>query len=179
MTKVKKVVVFGSSRCAEGGEDYQRALEVGRILGERKLRVISGGYEGSMGAVSRGVKEEGGSVVGITTAIFADRSPNRWLDHRIDEPDYPTRMARLLLAGDAYLALPGGLGTLSEWLSAWCLASIGQLGGPLWAFNDPWKKIYEAVTALPEVTDERASGVLWVEEPADFQTELDRWLPRK
>ena len=175
----KKVVVFGSSRCAQGGEDHLRALAVGRILGEKGLTVISGGYEGSMGAVSQGAKEAGGRVVGITTSIFSGRTPNRWLDDLIDEPDYPRRMSRLLKAGDAYLALPGGLGTLSEWLSAWCLASIDQLGGPLWAFSGPWRKVYDAVAALPEVSPERAAQVQWVDSPSDFQTELERWLGGK
>ncbi len=179
MNQRKKVVVFGSSRCLEWGEDHHRAREVGTILGERGLEVVSGGYEGSMGAVSRGAKEAGGRVVGITTAIFAGRRPNRWLDEVIDEPDYPSRMAHLLRAGDAYLALPGGLGTLSEWMAAWCLASIGQLGGPLWAFRDPWKPIHEIAAALPEVPPERAGCVFWVDGPGDFQRELDRWLAAK
>ncbi len=177
--RTRRVVVFGSSRCPEGGDDHRRAVEVGTILGRHGLEVVTGGYQGSMGAVSRGAKEAGGRVVGITTAIFADRVPNPWLDERIDEPDYPTRMARLLREGDAYLALPGGLGTLSEWLAAWCLASIGQLGGPLWAFADPWRPIHERVVALPEVGPERAAGVEWVEGPEDFHWKLERWLSGK
>jgi len=179
MDSSRKVVVFGSSRCPEGGVDQKRAHEVGRVVAARGLILVSGGYEGSMGAASRGAKEEGGRVLGITTAIFQDRSPNPWLDEHIDEPDYPARMSHMMRLGDAFVALPGALGTLSEWLLAWCLGSIGQLGGPLWAFSDPWRRIYDSILELPEVTPDKADCVHWVQDPGDLARELDAWLTRR
>ena len=172
----RRIVVFGSSRCPEGSQEHEQARAVGRVLAERGLALLSGGYAGSMGAASRGAKEAGGRVEGITTAIFAERTPNAWLDHHEEEPDYPARLARLLRQGDGYIALPGGLGTLSEWVSAWCLASIDQLGGPLWAFSDPWKPVQEAILLLSEVRDEHAGLVRWVGGVEDLAVDLDRWL---
>ncbi len=174
-----KVVVFGSSRCPEGGVDQKRAQEVGRVVASRGLILVSGGYDGSMGAASQGAKEAGGRVLGITTAIFEDRGPNRWLDERIDEPDYPARISHMMRLGDAFVALPGALGTLSEWLLAWCLSSIDQLGGPLWAFADPWRMIYDSILELPEVIPDKGNCVGWLQEPADLAGELDAWLARR
>jgi len=171
----RRVVVFGSSRCPEGSREHQQAEAVGRAVAQRGLVLVSGGYAGSMGAASRGAKEAGGRVEGITTAVFTDRAPNAWLDRVTEEPDYPIRMAQLLKAGDAYVALPGGLGTLAEWATAWCLASIDQLGGPLWAFQDPWKPLQEAILRLPEVRDEHAGLVRWVEDAKALAEALDRW----
>ena len=64
------------------------AEQVGELLGSRGLTVISGGYEGAMGAVSRGAARTGGHVVGITTSIFSDREANAHLDEVHVEPDY-------------------------------------------------------------------------------------------
>ena len=144
-------------------------------MGERGLTVVSGGYQGSMGAVSQGAHEAGGRVVGITTRIFSERGPNPWLDEHHDEIDYPTRMARLLRAGDAFLVLPGGLGTLSEWTTAWCLASIDQLGGPLWAFRDPWQALHDAILHLPEFAQGSETIVGWLDRPGDLEEMLVSW----
>jgi uncharacterized protein (TIGR00730 family) len=171
-----RVVVFGSSRCPEGSAHHRQAQAVGRALARRGLTLVSGGYAGSMGAASRGAREAGGRVVGITTSIFADRAPNAWLDHFEEEPDYPARMARLLREGEAWVALPGGLGTLAEWTTAWCLATIGQLPGPLWAFTDPWRPVQEAILRLAEVRAQDAGLVRWVDDSAALERELDRWL---
>jgi uncharacterized protein (TIGR00730 family) len=174
----KRIVVFGSSRCPEGGEVWSQAYEVGRQIGERGLTLVSGGYDGAMGAASRGVHESGGRVVGIITTIFTERTPNRYLDEERVESTYQERMAALLGAGDGYVALPGALGTLSEWLAAWCLATIRQLPGPLWAFEDPWRPFAESVMGLAEVAPEHRDLVRWVNEPAQLGRELDRWLGR-
>ncbi len=173
-----KLVVFGSSRCPEGSVDQQQAHEVGTVVASRGLVLVSGGYGGSMGAASRGAKEAGGKVLGITTAIFEDREANTWLDEQIEEPDYPARLSHMMRLGDAFVALPGALGTLSEWLLAWCLASIDQLGGPLWAFSDPWRRIHDCVLELPEVTADKRECVRWLQKPADLAGELDAWLER-
>jgi hypothetical protein len=175
MEKQQSVVVFGSSRCREGSAAYEQARECGRLLGAAGITVISGGYDGSMGAVSRGARDAGGRVEGITTRIFADREANPWLDEIHEEIDYPARMSRLLRSGTAYLALPGGLGTLSEWSTAWCLASIGQLGGPLWAFRQPWKELHDAIVQLPEVSPAAAEIVGWLDGPAELDAILANW----
>jgi uncharacterized protein (TIGR00730 family) len=174
----KRIVAFGSSRCTEGDEVWSLAYAVGRILGSRGLSVASGGYEGTMGAVSRGVHETGGRVVGITTTVFAERRANRFLHEELVETTYQARMAALLAAGDGYVALPGALGTLSEWLAAWCLASIGELAGPLWVFEHPWRPVAEAALAVPEIRREQADVLRWVKDPQDLGAQLDEWLGR-
>lgn len=173
-----RIVVFGSSRCHEGDELWSLAHEVGRGLGSRGLTIISGGYEGTMGAVSRGAREAGGRVVGITTTAFQERTANRFLHEERSERTYAGRMAALLEAGDGYVALPGALGTLAEWLTAWCLASIHQLSGPLWVFRTPWHAIAQAAFELPELAPAHRDLIGWVDDPADLEAAIDRWLGR-
>jgi predicted Rossmann-fold nucleotide-binding protein len=112
---------------------------------------MTGGYEGVMGAASRGARDAGGRAIGVATPAFADRKPNDALHEVWLEPDYLARMSTLLRQGHAFVGLPGGLGTLSEWLAAVCLASIDQLGGPVVLFRDPWEPVLDTVLRLPEV----------------------------
>jgi predicted Rossmann-fold nucleotide-binding protein len=123
---------------------------------------MTGGYEGAMGAASRGARQEGGRVIGVTTPIFPERTANDALDAEWSEPDYLARMSTLLRQGDAFVGLPGGLGTLSEWLAAVCLASIGQLDGPVILFRDPWEPVFTEVLRLPEVVSEASKFVRFV-----------------
>lgn len=170
------IVTFGSSRVRAGDATYELARDCGAVLGRRGLRVISGGYAGTMEAVSRGARSEGGQVVGITTPIFAAREPNPHLSETRVEPDYPARLAALLRAGDLYLCFPGGLGTLSEWVSAWCLFSIGQLPGPLWSFREPFEGLAGKLSELSEIGPGAAAELRWLDDAADFERALDAWL---
>ena len=61
---MKRVTVFGGSRTEPGDQDYQQAYFLGELLGKAGYTVLTGGYIGSMEAVSRGAAESGGHVVG-------------------------------------------------------------------------------------------------------------------
>ena len=169
----RRVVCFGSSRVEEGDPAWILAYEVGAALARRGCSVLSGGYEGTMGAVSQGASEAGGRALGVVTPIFSLREPNDHLDEVFVEPDYVARMGALLRGGNAYVALPGALGTLSEWMAAWCLASIEQLGGPLWVFEDPWRPVAEAMEKLPEMGGRLSHHLQWVATVEDFDRELE------
>lgn len=179
MAESLRIVCFGSSRVSPDDGAWKLADAVGEILGQRGLIVVSGGYQGTMGAVSEGARRAGGRVVGVTTKIFHERSANDHLHEEYVEPDYPARLAMMMRHGHGFVALPGALGTASEWITAWCLATIDQLGGPLWAFEAPWRPVADALMALPEVDDRMASAVRWVRDPANFASELDLWIERR
>ena len=61
-----RVTVFGGSQPGEDSPAYSQAIELGRLLASRGHTVLTGGYIGSMEAVSRGAAEAGGHVVGVT-----------------------------------------------------------------------------------------------------------------
>jgi uncharacterized protein (TIGR00730 family) len=168
----KSLVVFGSSRLTEGSWAWGQAEAVGRIAAAKGFDLCSGGYQGAMEAASRGARDAGGHVVGITTRIFSQREPSQSLNEIREEPDYPARLAALLRAGDAYVALPGGLGTASELITAWCLSSIGELGGPLYCFTDPWRPIVAAVAALEEIGPAAARIPRWIEDASQLESLL-------
>ena len=176
MSPGPRVVAFGSSRVQPGDPAHDLALAVGGHIGRHGLTVVSGGYAGTMGAVSEGTARAGGRVVGITTRSFADREANSHCDEVEVHDDYPSRMAALLRAGALFVALPGSLGTVSEWVTAWCLASIGQLGGPLWVFREPHAPVGDALMGLPESAAKHAEHLRWLDDADDFSRALDCWV---
>ena len=130
----KTIAVFGSSRRDEDSEHYREAYDLGRVLARAGYAVLSGGYNGSMGAVSRGADEAGGRVIGITCAVFDPLPPNAWLTEEIKAPTMLDRLAIMLDRSDGFVAVRGGIGTLSEVTLAWSLLQTrSQTGKPLGA----------------------------------------------
>lgn len=119
---MKRITVFGGSRTQSGDPDYQQALLLGELLGRQGYTVLTGGYIGTMEAVSRGAAEHGGHVIGVTCEeieSWRPVNPNRWV---LQEDRFPTLRQRLfaLIEGcDAAIALPGGPGTLTEIAVMW------------------------------------------------------------
>ncbi len=122
-------VVFGSNSPQEGDLDYDRARELGRLLAQAGYVLATGGYFGTMEAVSRGAKEACGHVIGVTTSLFdaVRLHPNAYLDEEIKFPTLFQRLHHLVTMADAWVALPGGIGTLSEVTLTWSLLQVGEV----------------------------------------------------
>ncbi|MBN1438126.1 MAG: LOG family protein [Anaerolineales bacterium] len=146
---VKKpvVAVFGAALLPEDGPTYAAARELGAQIAGRGWTAASGGYGGTMAAVSRGAAEAGGRTVGVTseTMTRAGRRTNPWIKEEIRCPTARERLLTLCRLGDAAVALDGGIGTLSE--IAFCATQIqtGELSprpilllGPLWKATFPF-----------------------------------------
>src|SRR5512133_1968718 len=112
-----RVSVFGVSQPREGDEAYTEAQALGRLLAERGHTVLTGGYIGTMEAVSRGANEAGGHVVGITCAEierWRGVGANSWVKEERKFETLRQRLDGLIDGCDAAIALPGGPGTLTE-----------------------------------------------------------------
>jgi len=128
-TKGSIAVVFGSNSPKEVEPDYATARELGRLLAQAGYVVATGGYFGTMEAASRGAKEAGGYVIGVTTSLFdgVRLYPNAYLDEEIKLPTLFERLHHLVTMADAWVALPGGIGTLSEVALTWSLMQVGEM----------------------------------------------------
>ena len=165
---IKTVAVFGSSRREENSPLYQEAYELGCLLAQGGYAVLSGGYSGSMGAVSRGAAEAGGYVIGITCAIFDPLAPNPWLSEESKAPDMLARLRCMLERADGFVALRGGIGTLSEVTLAWSLLQTGSLKcKPLVLLGQDWQPIMDAFRAHTDLGSEIASLARVVATPAE------------
>ena len=125
------ITVFGSSRSLPGSAAFEEAVAFGQTIARAGFGVATGGYAGAMEAVSWGVKQAGGTTVGVTAPdLFKTRrNPNPHLDLEFRAPSLPARIARLLDLGEAALAFPGGVGTLTELALAWNLIYVEKQAG--------------------------------------------------
>jgi uncharacterized protein (TIGR00725 family) len=119
-----RVTVFGGSQPKPGEPVYQNALRLGKLIAEKGYTLLTGGYIGTMEALSRGAAEEGGHVIGVTSDQIEAWRPvkaNPWVTEDWHYASLQERIFALIENCDACLALPGGVGTLAEITLTWNL----------------------------------------------------------
>jgi hypothetical protein len=136
------ITVFGSSQADPDGPLYRQAYDLGGALARSGFGVISGGYGGTMEAVSRGAREAGGEAVGITLATFDGwgRRANPWISAEHKAETYLSRLAELTRRASGFVTLRGGIGTLSEVHITLSMLQIGEIAAkPLVLLGDCWE----------------------------------------
>ena len=108
------VTVFGSARFSEASPYYEMARLLGQRLGEVGFSVLTGGGPGIMEAANRGAREVGARSIGCNIKLPAEQHPNPYLDRFIDFHYFFVRKMMLVKYSYAFVALPGGFGTLDE-----------------------------------------------------------------
>jgi uncharacterized protein (TIGR00730 family) len=116
MQSIQSVTVYCSSSTQVPDVYPREAAELGRAIARQGWTLVYGGNcIGCMGALADGAREAGGKVLGITPQIMVDDGIG---DDKCDElivtPDMRARKALLEQRGDAFIALPGGIGTFEE-----------------------------------------------------------------
>jgi uncharacterized protein (TIGR00730 family) len=135
------VTIFGGSKCREGDLAYAQALRVGELLADAGYTICTGGYAGVMEAASRGAHERGGRVIGITMNQFAAH-PNRYLTEKIPSEHFYERLQRLITQSVGYIALRGGMGTVTEISLVWNKLQTRVLEPrPLVLLGDCWPPV--------------------------------------
>ena len=112
------VTIFGGSKCRETDPEYAQAMRVGELLADAGYTICTGGYSGVMEAASRGAHEHGGRVIGVTMNQFRIE-PNRYLTEKIPSAHFYERLQRLIVQSVGYIALRGGMGTVTEISLVW------------------------------------------------------------
>ena len=143
------ISVFGGSQPRQGDTAYNEAMELGRLLAQRGHTVLTGGYIGTMEAVSRGASEAGGHVIGVTCEDIENWrkvAPNRWVKEEWRKKTLVERLQALIVGCDAALALPGGPGTLTEISLMWNLMIVESLHRrPLILIGNGWQSVLDQV----------------------------------
>jgi uncharacterized protein (TIGR00730 family) len=145
---IEFVTVFGGSSPKAGEPAYQEAQRLGRLLAEAGYTVLTGGYIGTMEAVSRGVAEAGGNAIGVTCEEIESWRPggaNAWVTEERRFTTLRERLFTLIDTCHAAIALPGGPGTLAEISLMWNQMITRSLPTrPLILVGPGWKAIFEA-----------------------------------
>jgi uncharacterized protein (TIGR00730 family) len=121
------VVVFGSARYGETHPYYPVGREVGRRVSRLGFTVLTGGGPGLMEAANRGARDVGGRSVGCNIELPMEQMPNAYLDRWVSCHYFFVRKVLLFKYSYAFVALPGGLGTLDELTEALTLIQTGKI----------------------------------------------------
>jgi uncharacterized protein (TIGR00725 family) len=146
-----RVTVFGGASPKPGSPAYDQALQLGRLLGQAGHTVLTGGYIGTMEAVSYGAAQAGAHVIGVTCdEIEAWRPVNRnpWVMEELRFPTLRNRLFALIENCEAALALPGGPGTMAEIAMMWNHLLTGAISPRLLILIGPgWLVTFNAFFA--------------------------------
>jgi len=121
------VTVFGSARFKADHPYYEVGRQVGRELARAGFTVMTGGGPGIMEAANRGAREAGGCSVGCNIELPKEQKPNPYLDRWITFRHFFVRKVMLVKYSYAFIALPGGFGTLDEIFETATLVQTGKI----------------------------------------------------
>ncbi len=116
MSQVRSVTVYCSSSKRIPAVYLQAAEELGRAIAQAGWTLVYGGNDtGCMGTLARAARASGGRVVGVSPQIFVDKGVvDNLCDELIITEDMRKRKEIMEQSGDAFIALPGGIGTYEE-----------------------------------------------------------------
>lgn len=142
------VTVFGSARTKPDDPYYGIAYELGKLLAQEGLSVITGGGPGIMEAANKGAKEAGGASAGVGVELPFEASNNAFIDSdkNITFRYFFVRKLMFLKYSQAFVAFPGGLGTLDELFESLTLSQTGKtpkfpiilVGRDYWSGLEVW-----------------------------------------
>lgn len=171
-------VYLGANR---GNDDSleRAAKELGQWIGDSGHALVYGGSKtGLMGSLAESVVESGGKVTGVEPEMFIEREVQYdGVTELIVTKDFPERKRKMIKLGDAFIAFPGGTGTLEEIAEVMSQAALEQLDAPCILYN--LNGYYEGLKALlfhmiemGLSTEERQKQIYFVENLADIKAIL-------
>ncbi len=141
-----RLAAFGSSRIGRETAVYQDVFTLSKAIALAGWNGATGGHQGMMAAFSEGMYAGNGHIRGMTLERFPT-PPDNTLSEEIRCRDFFERMGVMIEQSDAWLVLPGGLGTLAELAMTWDLLAIRVLEPrPLLLYGDMWQPIVDTLS---------------------------------
>ena len=145
MNQIKTVCVYCGSGSGSNPRFVEAAIALGKIFAENHIRLVyGGGSVGLMGAVARSVLDHGGSVTGIIPEFLrAKENAMVGVQDMVITPDMHERKRLMFERSDAFVALPGGIGTLEELVEQMTWQQLGRHTKPVLLANidDFWEPL--------------------------------------
>jgi len=145
-----RVTIFGSARARPGTFAYEETKRVARALAEMGCDIITGGGPGLMQAANEGTESAGerGKSVGIRVDLPFEQEVNPFVELAFEHRTFFTRLHHFVIASDAFIVAPGGIGTVLETLMIWQLLQVKHLQhtplilvGKMWPGLIGWARI--------------------------------------
>jgi uncharacterized protein (TIGR00730 family) len=178
------VTVFGSARFDMSHPYYALGREVGSALARIGFTVMTGGGPGLMEAANRGAREAGGRSVGCNIELPKEQAPNRYLDRWVTCRYFFVRKVLLFKYSYAFVALPGGFGTLDELLEALTLIQTRKIANfPIvlvgTAYWRPFQQLLGQLAAAGTIDPADLKLMLVTDSVSDLVTHIDRHAVRR
>ena len=137
MSKIKTICVYCGSGPGSDPRFIEAAIALGKILAENRIRLVYGGGSiGLMGALATSVLDHGGTVTGIIPDFLTSReNALTRVQELIVTPDMHERKRLMFERSDAFVALPGGVGTLEELVEQMTWKQLGRHSKPILLAN--------------------------------------------
>jgi len=162
------ITLFGGSAIEEGGNEWEKAYQIGRLIAMAGFTLCNGGFGGTMEASSRGAKEAGGKTIGVITSFLDAERPNPWVDEVIYVGTYLERIRRLIELGDGFIILRGSVGTFSEFFLLWCLEYIGKIPRkPIVLMGEAWRKVIRTIEGQMLLTPSHLNLLSFADSPQE------------
>ena len=158
----------------------QAVAELGNWIGTSGNSLAYGGSKtGLMGVLAKSVLDAGGAVTGVETQFFVDANVQyEGLTELIVLPDMAERKTKMIELGDAFIAFPGGTGTLEEITEIMSKLSLDQLDAPCILYNlngyyNGLKELLENMIRMGLSSEEKQRGVYFAENLGDIRRILE------
>lgn len=181
---MRTVCVYCGSSDAVRPAYLEAARAMGRVLAARGRRVVfGGGGTGMMGALADGALQAGGHVVGVLPRAFHSAALAHASLSELELVDsMHARKARMAELAEAFVALPGGFGTLEELFEILTWAQIGLHRRPVGLLNvldyyDPLLRAIEHARQEGFIYDEHPSLLVCEREPEALLDRLEAYTP--
>lgn len=178
--KIRKICVYCGSGPGAHPAYVQAATEFGRILAESGIGLVYGGGDmGMMGAVAKAVRDGGGTVTGIIPEFLLQRERlTRGNGEVVVTRDMHERKRKMFEAADAFVALPGGIGTLEELVEQLTWMQLGRHRKPVLAANiegfwEPLCALIEHMKTLDFIRRDLSFEMLVADRVADILPMLE------
>jgi uncharacterized protein (TIGR00730 family) len=181
LSKLRKICVYCGSGPGTDPAFLEAAREFGRLLAESGIGLVyGGGGNGMMGALARAVRDNGGSVTGIIPEFLTERErAMRNGQKLIITRDMHERKQKMFEMADAFVALPGGIGTLEELVEQLTWAQLGRHRKPVLLANiagfwEPLCALIDHMKSLEFIRAELSFNLLVADRVADILPMLER-----
>jgi uncharacterized protein (TIGR00730 family) len=137
MNKIKTVCVYCGSGPGTNPRFVEAAIGLGKILADNGVSLVyGGGSNGLMGAIAKSTLDHGGNVIGIIPEFLISReNAMARVQELIVTPDMHERKRMMFERSDAFVALPGGIGTLEELVEQLTWQQLGRHAKPVLLAN--------------------------------------------
>jgi len=184
MARVQRICVFTGSQAGSRPAYAEQARRLGRLLGQRGIGLVyGGGSVGLMGVIADAALEAGAEVIGVIPEVLMIREVTHTglTELRIVDTMHE-RKALMAELSDAFIAMPGGFGTLDELLEAITWAQLGLHRKPVGLLNvegyyDPLLALIEHAIAEGFILPEYAQLLTVDSDPEELLEQLLRYEP--